>query len=470
MQTINREHPEYSARKMTWRRYRDLYAGGDRLREHGTEYLVRRQKEPGEVYMERLSRLFYQNYIGSIIDWYAATLMHREPVVTVSPCGEPNSFYDAFLADCDLKGSKLSEFFRERFIEMLICGSSYVTVDFPRVTGQAATRAEEDALGQSRAFLVEYGPDEVINWNRDDRGGLDWIVIRRSCLKQSKVTDAKWDQETRWIYYDRECYQVYRKSGEQSPIELVDAGRHCLAELHRVPVFEMKVTEGLWLMNKAALLQLEHFNKSNALSWALTMGLFAMPVVYSDSEWKSVVGESYYIQLGKDDRFGWTEPEGKVYQIAADNLTQLKDEIYRVCYLTNQAGSASGTGAHQSGLSKQLDFITTEEVLRAFGSMVKEAMAQVIRAVAAARQDDLGFQITGLDDFDIDEFGTELDDVRKLLGLGIQSRTLTKEIFKRLALKYLYDASPEIKSQVAEEIEQTEEAVPRQAAGLTSRD
>ena len=35
-------------------------------------------------------------------------------------------------------------------------------------------------------------------------------------------------------------------------------------------------------MNKAALLQLEHFNKSNALSWALTMGLFAMPVVYSD--------------------------------------------------------------------------------------------------------------------------------------------------------------------------------------------
>ena len=41
---------------------------------------------------------------------------------------------------------------------------------------------------------------------------------------------------------------------------------------------------------------------------------------------------------GKDDRFGWTEPEGKVYQIAADNLVRLKDEIYRVCYLMNQAG------------------------------------------------------------------------------------------------------------------------------------
>ena len=81
IQTINREHPEYMARKATWRRYRDLYVGGDQLRERGSEYLVRRQKEPGEVYQERLIRLFYENYIGSIIDWYAATLMHREPAV-----------------------------------------------------------------------------------------------------------------------------------------------------------------------------------------------------------------------------------------------------------------------------------------------------------------------------------------------------------------------------------------------------
>ncbi len=92
----------------------------------------------------------------------------------------------------------------------------------------------------------------------------------------------------------------------------------------------MKVTDGLWLMNKAALLQLEHFNKSNALSWALTMGLFAMPVVYSDQAVATGGGRIVLHPTGKDDRFGWTEPEGKVYQLAADNLLQLKDEIYRV--------------------------------------------------------------------------------------------------------------------------------------------
>ena len=107
-------------------------------------------------------------------------------------------------------------------------------------------------------------------------------MIRTSCLQQSKVTDAKWEKETRWIYYDREHFQMFRKAGESQAIELMDEGRHGLAAQRRVPVFEMQVTEGLWLMNKAALLQLEHFNKSNALSWALTMGLFASPVVYSD--------------------------------------------------------------------------------------------------------------------------------------------------------------------------------------------
>jgi hypothetical protein len=451
---INREHPEYVARKAMWRQYKDLYAGGERLRMNASEYLVRRHKEPGEVYAERLSRVFYENYIGSIVDWYAATLMRREPILLFE--GSDNGakgFYNLFSDDCDLKGTNLHEFFRQRFIQTLVNGRSFTVVDFPRTDSPALTRAEEDASGRSRAYLVDYAAEEVINWNYDPQGGLDWVVIRTSCLQQSKVTDAQWEKETRWIYYDRENFRMFRKAGEASPMELIDEGRHGLATLRRVPMFRMKVTEGLWLLNKAALLQLEHFNKSNALSWALTMGLFATPVVYSDKEWNQVVGESYYIQLGQNDRFGWTEPEGKVYQIAADNLVRLKDEIYRVCYLMSQAGTSSGADLRQSGLSKQRDFSITNEVLRAFGDAVKETMRQVLWAIAAARQDGVSIDVSGLDEFDIGDFSNELDDAKKLLDLGIGSETLKKQLFKKLALKYLCDARQEIKNQVAEEID-----------------
>jgi hypothetical protein len=58
-----------------------------------------------------------------------------------------------------------------------------------------------------------------------------------------------------------------------------------------------------------------------------------------------------------------------------------------------------------------------------------------------------------LDQFDIDDFSSELDDAKKLLDLGIGSETLKKQVFKKLAFKYLCDAGQEIKNQVAEEID-----------------
>ena len=81
MTNINLEHPDYAARKYMWRKYRDLYAGGEQMKLNASEYLTRRQKEPHDVYSERLGRVFYENYTGSIIDWYAATLFRREPQI-----------------------------------------------------------------------------------------------------------------------------------------------------------------------------------------------------------------------------------------------------------------------------------------------------------------------------------------------------------------------------------------------------
>src|SRR5947209_20620131 len=115
MQNINREHPEYVARKAMWKQYQELYAGGERLRMNASEYLVRRHKEPSEIYQERLSRVFYENYIGSIVDWYAATLMRREPMLLFEGTdNSAKSFYNVLSEDCDLKGTNLHEFFRQQ--------------------------------------------------------------------------------------------------------------------------------------------------------------------------------------------------------------------------------------------------------------------------------------------------------------------------------------------------------------------
>ena len=453
---IDREHPEFIRQKHMWRQYRDLYAGGQQMKDNAAEYLSHRQKEPSDVYRERLARVFYENYIGSIIDWYAATLFRREPMLLLD--GESDlgrKFFANFFDNCDMKGTSISDFFRQCLIETLVGGSSHILVDFPRIDRTPVNRAEEEECGASRAYLIRYGSEELINWSNDEHGEYEWVVLRRTQRRQPSIDRTEVVDETYWYYFDKQEYRVYRREGQtgEADIQLISKGLHGLCKQQRVPLFTMRVSDGLWLMNKAALVQLEHFNKANALSWAITMGLFAMPVVYSERSWNQIVGESYYIQLGPQDRFGWTEPEGRVYQIAADNLARLKDEIYRVCYLT-QAASEMSTGQQQSALSKLRDFAITQEVLRSYGDAVKHVLKKVLNAVNDAREDGVHITVSGLDEFDIGDFATELSDAQMLLGLGMSSPTLKKQIFQKLAFKYLCDIRQDIKEQISTEIDE----------------
>lgn len=451
---IDREHPEFKRQRQMWRKYRDLYTGGHEFNTRATDYLVRRQREPLDVYSERLARVFYKNYIGSIIDWYAATVFRREPTLQMDGGFETGrKFMAGFTEDCDTRGARLTTFFREAFVDALIAGASHILIDFPRTEALPKNRAEEERGGLSRAFLTRFENEQLINWSKDNHGSYEWVVFRHKQLRQESVESPRPVEETMWHYYDRRVYRTYRRIEHENDnqIELIAQGTHGLAALDRVPVVTLDFGQGLWLMNKAAFLQLEHFNKSNALAWAITMGLFAMPVIYSDREWNQIVGESYFIQLGPTDKFGWAEPDGKVYQIAADNLETLKEEIYRVCYLSQASGEMSG-GKAQSALSKQLDFEITTEVLRAYGTRIRDCIRKVVTAIADARQDGIVFSVSGLDELDISDFSTDLNQAKTLLEMGIESPTLRREVFERLAFKYVSDARQEVKDQIAREI------------------
>src|SRR6476661_8246314 len=420
---IDQEHLDYKRQASMWRVYRDLYAGGHQFKLHAADYLLPRQKEPLDVYGERLQRVFYENYIGSIVDWYASTLFRREPSMTFEGgLDSGQTFLRVLSNDCDLKGTRLASFFRRCLIDALVVGRSHILVDFPRAAKAPLNRAEEDDAGLSRAFLVRYEAEELINWSRDERGEYEWVVLRHKVQRQPKVDSSEVVNETYWYYFDKAEFKTYRRvegTGASSGIHLVAHGPHALARQSRVPLFTLQLSDGLWLLNKAAQLQLEHFNKSNALGWAITMGLFAMPVIYSDREWNQIVGESYFIQLGPNDKFGWTEPDGKVYQIAAANLETLKEEIYRVCYLS-QASGEMVSGHAQSAISKQMDFAITQEVLRTYSAVVKECIRQVLNVISSARQDGVLIAVSGLDEVDIGDFATDLQDAKDLLQVGIE--------------------------------------------------
>lgn len=447
-------HPEYRAWLPTLEMYRDLYAGGAQIKSKAGSYLYRRHREPSEVYQERVARAFYENYIGSIIDWYASTLFRREPILTVEDTSLRSSkYYFEFFNDCDRNGTTITDFLRKRFTEALIYGKAFIALEFPRLAASFSSRLEEEALGGDRGYLTAIHPADVVNWEVTPDGRISRFVVRLAGERQVGAFTTS-DKVSRYlIYTESDYYIVEQESGDVSSLRVLETGPHACSSESRVPVFEIALSEGLWLMNKAAHLQLEHFNKSNSLSWSLGMALYATPVIYSKRDWKSILGESYYIHLDPEDKFGWTEPEGNVYRIAMENLARLQEEIYRTCYLMGQSRSWLSGSAQVSGYSKRADYQITQEVLRAYGDTVKDTLKRLLQTLVRVRKDDLRISVSGLDEFEVGEFNEELDEAEKLFRLGLSSATFRKQALKKLAFKFLADINETTKERIAAEIE-----------------
>src|SRR5207248_10850232 len=181
-------------------------------------------------------------------DWYTGTLFRREPLLAFDGANERGKrFFGDLTENCDLKGKSLAEFFRDQMIEALVCGRSHILVDFPR-SKPAVNRAEEDARGNSRAYLVGYSAEELINWSRDEHGNYEWVVLRTEGLRKKSIEDLDWVKETRWAYYDKSVYRIYEQTeaaGKNTGIDLVNTGHHGLVKQARVPLFDLRLSDGL---------------------------------------------------------------------------------------------------------------------------------------------------------------------------------------------------------------------------------
>jgi hypothetical protein len=448
-------HPDYRAWLASLDMYRDLYSGGAQMKSKASSYLYRRHREPAEVYQERVTRAFYENYIGSIIDWYASTLFRREPILTVEDTNRRSSkFYFEFFNDCDRNGSTITDFLRKRFIDALIYGKSFIALEFPKRETSFSSRLEEEEFGADRGYVTSIHPTDVVNWQYSADGKMTLMTIRLQGAKKVGAFDYEQQASRYLIYTESEYFIVDQDASKEQALRIEEQGFHSCAEDHRLPIFDITLSDGLWLMNKAAHLQLEHFNKSNSLSWSLGMALYATPVVYSKRDWSSIIGESYYIHLDPEDKFGWTEPEGNVYRIAMENLARLQEEIYRTCYLMGQSRSWISGSAQASGYSKRADYQVTQEVLRAYGDSVKDTLKRLLQTLIRVRKDDLRISVSGLDEFEVGEFDEELDEAQKLFNLGLDSKTFRKQAFKKLAFKFLADINETTKEKIAAEIEE----------------
>lgn len=468
---LNSEHADYTDWKADWERYHDAYVGGGEMLRNNriALHLIKSEKEKTEVFQERASRAFDDNIFASVMDWYSSTEFRTEPQIKTAKSPE----LEDFLSNSDGNGATLTQFYQETFISAMVYRFTWILIDLPGAgpDGQVAYTADNRAVQRKAKldvpYLCGYCPLDVPNWELDSRGNPVWIKIKQREQYYAGPYSKKSGIRETWTIYTATEFARYQRevSGEDADtretdpnkimVDRIAGGPHCMTDVGKVPVLRFELPYSLWFGNKIYSLFKEYLNKTNALAWGIHRGCVAMPIIYSNDKVNVAIGETEYLQLGAQDKFGWTEPAGTVYATALAWIDSLVQAIYRGAFLQQQAVTTStAKNLQQSGTSKQRDFATTVEILRSFGSRVRDGFRNVLKmASEVVDVDPDAVEVTGFDSFDIASLAEDMDMALESQALGIPSDTFDRETKKRIALKMHDNAEPAIKAKIAKEID-----------------
>lgn len=479
---LNQEHPEFSMFKEAWEQIGTLYEGGVKIREAVAQgqFLTKNPKELPEVFAVRQSRFSYTNLLGNVIGWYMSALFKQPPQLVHRKSGvegdaatqvasEVADFCAAFEKDCDRGGTCLNDFWRKVAEATMLYRHAYVLTDLPENHSTEPVSLEQQKQeGLLNPFLVLYRPSNVIDWQTDAYGNLDWLVVYVRVQDQAFLEDAKLTDY--WYFFDREQVALYGRDvktakamssnvGTEEIATLVEGypRPHAMADQKRVPVAKVSLPEGLWLANRVFLPLVNHLNQDNALDFGLMQANLPQLVIedgpnggYEEPVTNSVVG---YHKVPNGGKMYYLEPEGRAYDAAQKRIDGLEERVYKACYLMDQARTNKSTPAQQSGVSKQQDKTPSRDALSGIGDVMRAAEQKAYKDVLSiAGYQDIEPDVRGFD-FADRATAEDMDLLEQGTIIPVNSVTFEREVSKKAVRFVLPDANPETHDKIDEEIE-----------------
>lgn len=482
-----------------------LYRGGYLIARHAKRYLPRLVGEHDSRWAERCQSAAFIGYLGQIVDYFASSLF-KQPVNAVpdedeTPGTFDEAFYECFASDVDLGGASLPEFMRSALTTALVQRKALVAVDFPNIAGDIATRADEDASGAARAYLVTVDPESMIDWEYDEQvrkraqipgngvvefdvGRFKWCVLHRKTYPRASLLASRSvcvEEFKHWFRADDGsiCWQLFRlewdeqhKPNENTEVPLVEEGR---TSFDVIPIVELSLPDGLWIGNKVGPLNKEHWQRRSILNASENRGLVSIPYVKLGTEIGAAraelpaevqqdpgrgetvqeqLGKKGYMVLGADDDIGFAAPDGKMQASTEERIGKLVDEMFRVTHLMASSVSSTASAVGRSGASKAEDRASTTVVLAAFGAIMRDFVRRVYECVSSGRREQIVWRVHGLDKFDAFDRAEVLDEAIKVDTVAIPSATFKKLYKTELAGRLITAQPPEVTAAIEQEIEQ----------------
>ena len=486
VEIIDRKHAVWRKFQELWALLKALAEGGWRLNEIQATLLVKRPKEPQDVYAARLKAFTAETPLGTALTWYDAALFGKEPELTVQSLdakGRPTekeldepvaALLKRLHRNIEGKhdGLAMMQFFRRLFRKVAIFQSAWILIDREPLP-EGSTQVDEQSAAHD-PYAVLWEPQSVINWSEDERTGEMVEVVARTETVEGSILEGRSVTVERWLYWDRRNFAIYRRDkaekGDASKFaELESWGPHALSALNRVPMLRIQVPDQLWLANNAWLPLVNYIDLDNTIAWILRIATLPHPVVYSDEDASTIkLAENEILFLGPGDKFEWAEPEGRSLAVAMDRMGRKREEIFRGLHLMAQARDSSATASAQSGESKREDLMPALNILEAFGDCLRPWMSLLIKWMLESR---------GAKDFEVSTRGFKFvkDDPIQIARVrdavveaDVGSDTLVLELNKDLATAAQNDPEIAIREKIMKEIDAsgspTERAEKRRAA------
>jgi hypothetical protein len=466
IQVLQQTHREYNLDRL--RDYRALYCGGHRFQERVARFLPIRPMEKNERWIERLNEAHYRCYMGSIINQFASMLVSKPLEIRSKDesgnVSAPDEFYSDLKEDCDGAGTDLMAFIRQRIVDAMVDRRAWWLMKRPNFlpnAGEDLSLAdwEDRKLGDVVFSAIE--SEDVRDWSLDAFGNLI-EVLTYSCVRADVgMRSMRKSVRHTWQIYDAttvETFECVVEEGKELPTEVVGDGG-VPHGFKSIPVVCLDLGHELWVADRLASPQLEHFRLSNALGWGIRTTCYAMPVfkLMNNSEGKArppTMGSGYFLQIDVQEDFAWYAPPTEPFDVIQREIDSQKDELYRVAQQLAQGVNNNAAAVGRSGASKLADAEATRIVLECLGQAAREAIEKSFDLSAGARGETNQFSIDGLG-------GSELYDVVELTQIApdvsaadIPSPTFLREWKTRLALALVPGADAETKDTIRKEIQE----------------
>lgn len=460
------KHPEWRRCQTTWQILSFLLKGGETLRANAQLVLIPRPKEDPSVYDARIKRFSYQNILKTAVGWYDAEMFKIEPRVEFNAPGDDDR-YAVFMSNCDGAGTGFVDFYKRVYESMFVLGVSLILIDGPE--GFAETLQDERDKGLDKPYIVRFDPQNLINWEVDNCGNYNWIVLKTT--EQITGFLKKGVVRTRWYHYDKQNFTIYEYESEmtengtevvppkEAKAKIMKTGRHLLAHAEKVPVHCAKFLDGAWPGESALLLLLDHLNQDNTYAWALFMSNLAMPVIIGNVMAVDVqISETGFIILPEGCKYEWSEPKGTSFTHSAARVEMLREECFRSMYLMAQGRSSKATPSSQSGRSKEVDMVPARDILSGHGDGLRASMRAVAMMVKEASQKIViknpseQPQIHGFEFFE-DMTAEECFALQSVINMEVPSDSFERSIYKKVIRRWTRDENPSEVEEMFKEVD-----------------